>query len=231
MEIEVRFTQQRGAVHSVGVWGRKGDSQPAGPTRPPCSGRQGGQRRGRGDGARGGPRGRRGAVGWFVPCPRHLPGPRVTPLSRPGTQGARRGPRCHYDFRHQQRATLSGEQRHLTNVSTNVLKDTLTDDKSQRSFRPLAAAKVWKRGLGGDRKALQEPELIRVHSGSWSSGCLCVWRQERGWLGVEGGEPLPLSRATRSGPSGGARSRTWLLSVRGPRPAEHDAPGTSGGPR
>lgn len=35
VEIEVRFTQQRGAVHSVGVWGRKGDSQPAGPTLAP----------------------------------------------------------------------------------------------------------------------------------------------------------------------------------------------------
>lgn len=112
------------------------------------------------------------------------PPPRATceapELSRPGTQGARRGARCHYHFRHHQYATLSGEERHLTNVSTNVLKDTLTDNKSQRSFRPLAAAKVWKRGLGGDRKALQEPELIWVHSGSWSSGYLCVWRQERG---------------------------------------------------
>lgn len=81
-------------------------------------------------------------------------------------------------------ATLSSQERRLTNVSTNVLKDTLTDDKSQRSLRPLAAAKVWKRGLGGAGKALsgtlQEPELTRVYMGSWSSGYLCVWRQERG---------------------------------------------------
>lgn len=154
-------------------------------------------------------RARCGTVGWFLPCPLHLPGPHVKPLSRPG---ARRGTRCHCYFRHHQYATLSGEERHLTNLSTNVLKDTLTDNKSQRSFRPLAAAKVWKRGLGGDRKALQEPELIGVHSGSWSSGYLCVWRQERGWLGVEGGEPLPLSRATRSGPSGG-HTRQYVTAI------------------
>lgn len=90
--------------------------------------------------------------------------------------------------------------RDTSNTNTNVLKDTLTEHESQRSFGPLAAAKVWTRGFGGDRTALsgtlQEPEL-QAYTGAWSSGYLRMWRQERGWLGTQRGDHCP-SRATHT---------------------------------
>lgn len=127
------------------------------------------------------------------------PPPRATweALSWPGTHGARRGPRCHCEVCHCRDATLSSRERHLTNGSTNAPKDTLTDNKAQGSFRPLAAAKVWKRGLSGE--GARRPTLgARAHAGlQWVLvlGVLVRVEAREGTVRGRGGQPRRLHTA------------------------------------